>query len=96
MFSTSFVTTAPAAIRAFSPIVTPGSIVAFAPMLAPFFIKTGSSLKILFFDFGYLSLQNAAFGPMKTSSSIVMPSYNETPFLIVTLSPILTSFSIKQ
>ena len=36
---TSFVTTAPAAIIAFSPITTPGRMVALAPMEAPLLIR---------------------------------------------------------
>ena len=36
---TDFVTTLPAPIMAFSPIVTPARIVEFAPILAPFFIS---------------------------------------------------------
>ena len=41
------------------------------------------------------SLQNVAFGPMNTSSSIRRPSQIWTPHFIVTLSPITTSFSIN-
>jgi hypothetical protein len=38
---TSLVTTAPAPIIAFSPIITPASIVALEPIEAPFFTKVG-------------------------------------------------------
>ena len=94
--ATSFVTIAPAPIIAFSPMITPGKMVAFAPIDAPFLIQIPSKQKFLFFDLGYLSLQNVTFGPINTSSSTFIPSHIWTPHLIVTLSPISTSFSIKQ
>lgn len=92
----SFATTLPAAMRAFCPMVTPGSMVAFAPILTPFLMMTDSSLKFLFLDFGYLSLQKLTFGPIKTLSYMRTPSHNCTPHFMVTLSPIMTSFSMKQ
>ena len=44
---------------------------------------------------GYLSLVKVALGPMNTSSSILMASHRYTPHLMVTLLPIITSFSMK-
>src|ERR1035437_1380937 len=41
------------------------------------------------------SLVKVALGPMKTSSSMVIPSQSWTPHLIVTRSPICTSFSMN-
>lgn len=92
----SLTTTLPAATMAFSPMVTPGKIVTFAPILAPFLMTTASHLKFLFFDLGYLSLQKLTFGPIKTSSSMRTPSQSYTPLFIVTLSPMMTSFSMKR
>ncbi|MNP65702.1 hypothetical protein D3C76_1613190 [compost metagenome] len=41
------------------------------------------------------SLAKVALGPMKTSSATRIPSQRKTPDLMVTLSPISTSFSMK-
>lgn len=70
----SFVTIAPAPIIAFSPMVMPGKIVAFAPMLAPFLIIVLENSSGYCLDLGYLSLQKVTLGPIKTLSSIVIPS----------------------
>src|SRR5699024_10934175 len=94
-FLTFFVTMLPAAIIAFSPIVTPARIVEFARIDAPSLLIIFSSLKFLFPDFGYLSLQKVTFGPMNTLSSISIPSQIWTPFFMVTLFPIFTSFSMN-
>ena len=53
---TGFVTTLPAPIMAFSPIVTPARIVEFAPILAPFFISVFDSFQSGFFERGNKSL----------------------------------------
>ena len=71
-------------------------MVEFAPM------ETLSSTNVFknssggFLDFGNLSFVKVTFGPIKTLFPMVMPSQICTPFLIVTLSPIYTSFSMKQ
>jgi hypothetical protein len=67
-------------------MVIPASIVAFAPIEAPFFIVVFLSSKFLFLDLGNKSLVKVTFGPMKTSSSIVIPSQICTPGFMVTLS----------
>ena len=71
---TSFVTMLPAAIIAFSPIIIPGRIVAFAPIDAPFFTTVCKNFSGYFFERGYKSFVNVTFGPMKTLSSIQIPS----------------------
>lgn len=67
-----------------------------SPYARAFLMMTGWSVKFLFLDFGYLSLQKLTFGPINTLSSTRTPSQSCTPHFIVTLSPIITSFSIKQ
>ena len=78
---------------AFFPIVIPGRIVAFAPIEDPSLSKILENLFGLTLDLGYLSFDNVAFGPMNTLFSTVVPSQRYTPHFIVTLSPIMTSFS---
>src|SRR3989304_4883580 len=79
---TSFVTTLPAPIIAFSPIVTLLSMVAPDPTDAPFFTTIGSTFQSFsvcnspedVVARGYVSLINVTPCPMKTLSSIVTPS----------------------
>jgi len=96
LLATSFVTTAPAPIIAFFPILTPGKIVAPPPIVAPsqivvfgYFFALLSLSRLLL---GYKSLVKVTLGPIKTLSSMKMELKILTPFLIVTLSPITTSF----
>ena len=92
-FGTSLVTTAPAATPAFSPTITPGQIVALAPIRAFFLISTGfNSSSFLYLGFKpWLTERRYAPGPIKTSSSIVIPPKSTiiTFELIKTRSPIL-------
>ena len=92
---TSCVTTLPIPIIAFSPMVIPPMIEEPPPIVAPFLIVIGSKSKGRF-ERGYLSLVNVTFEPINALSSIVIPSHICTPFFIVTLLPIRTSFSIIQ
>lgn len=55
-------------------MVMPGKIVAFAPMLAPFLTIVLENSSGYCLDLGYLSLQKVTLGPIKTLSSIVIPS----------------------
>ena len=57
--STSFVTTAPAAMIAPSPIVTPGKIVALEPIQTLFPILIGAAIRLALF-FGFSSWFNVA------------------------------------
>lgn len=93
---TSLVTTLPAAMNAFSPMVIPGRITLPAPMVAPLHTLVFSNVQSLFFDLGNISLVKVTFEPIITLSSSVMPSQTCTPHLMVTLFPISTSFSIRQ
>ena len=68
---TSLVTTDPAPIREFLPMVT-GSITDPAPILAPCLIVVLSSLQSALI-LGYLSLVKVTCGPINTSSSILTP-----------------------
>ena len=92
---TSFVTTDPAAIIAFSPIVIPQSIVELAPIDAPFFTVVGITFQPGLTARGFLSFVKHTCGPMKTSSSIVTPLGIKTKGSIAHLSPIVTSFCIS-
>lgn len=92
---TSWVTMLPAAIIAFSPMVMPGRMVALAPMLAPFFMVVCGKESGYCFERGKRSLVNVALGPIKTLSSMRMPSHSCTPLLTVTLLPTMTSFSMR-
>lgn len=93
---TSFVTTEPAPIRAYSPISTPQMIVAFAPIVAPFLTTVFLNSAFLFRKLlGLITLVKTIEGPRKTSSSIVTPSYKETLFCIFTLLPTTTFRSTK-
>src|SRR5262249_43113441 len=88
---TSRVTTAPAPMNAYSPIVTPQTIVQLAPKVAPRRTKVGRSSSIRRISLrGLNTLVKTIDGPQNTSSSRVTPSYTETLFWILTPSPILT------
>src|SRR6185312_286641 len=71
---TSLNTTLPAPIIAFSPITIPGKIVALAPIEAPAFTTVLKKISGYCFDRGFKSLVKVALGPMKTLSSMVIPS----------------------
>src|SRR5260370_10939365 len=79
---TLFVTTLPAPIIAFSPIVTPARIVTPDPIEAPFLTNVVAALQSasvwrppsLVVARGYKSLMNVTPCPMNTPSSIVTPS----------------------
>ena len=72
---TSRVTTAPAAMNADSPIVTPQTIVAFAPMVAPWRTTVGSMLaRRSTVARGLRTFVNTAEGPTNTSASRATPS----------------------
>jgi len=92
---TFFVTTEPAPIKAFSPMVIPGSNVEPASTEAPLQILVLSSFQSGFYALGYISLVNVTLEPIITLSSNSMPSHTCTPHLMVTLFPNFTSFSIK-
>ncbi len=89
------VITAPAPIIALLPMVRPGRIVALAPIDAPRCTIVGGYLVRWRRLRGIGSLVNVALGPTKTSSSSRTPSHTCTPHLIVTRSPITTSFSMN-
>ncbi|MOA24210.1 hypothetical protein D3C78_1448830 [compost metagenome] len=91
----SQVTTEPAPIIAYLPMVFPATIVAFAPI-------DDHSSKAVFkntsgycFDLGLKSLVNVTLGPINTLSLTLTPSQMYTPDFTVTLFPKTTSFSIK-
>src|SRR5689334_553956 len=90
---TSLVTTAPAPTKQYSPSVVPQTIVAFAPIDEP---RRTSVLRYSFLRDtwlrGFITLVNTIDGPQKTSSSRMTPSYNETLFWILQLSPMRTPF----
>ncbi len=71
---TSRVTTAPAPIIDRSPMVSPGRMVAFAPIEAPFRIRVRGSFRGCCVLRGNRSFVKVALGPMKTSSSTLIPS----------------------
>src|SRR5881409_1324493 len=81
---TSRVTTAPAPTIARSPITMPGRMVVLAPMEAPRFTNVCTNVGGYCLLRGNASLVKVALGPMKTSSSMVIPSHNWTPHLTVT------------
>src|SRR6202035_346036 len=95
--ATSRATTAPAATKAYAPMVTPHTTVAFAPMVAPRRTRVGShpSGPRLMAARGRRSLVKMALGPTKTSSSIVTLFQTSTAFLIVTPEPITAPPSTK-
>lgn len=86
----------PAPITAFLPIFIPPMKVEPAPIETPSSIFVTRNSTGYFFVLGYLSLIKVTFGPIKTLFPILSPSHKYTPLLTVTLSPIMTSFSIKQ
>ena len=70
----SLVTTVPAPIKAYLPMVFPQIIVALAPMLAPFLTKVVLSSPIRGIALlGFIRLVKTIDGPQKTSSSKVTP-----------------------
>ena len=72
---TSFVTTAPAAMKAYSPIVWPQTMVALAPIVAPRLTSVGRNSFLRSISArGLLTLVNTQDGPQKTPSSSVTPS----------------------
>src|SRR5207302_5373381 len=93
---TSRLTTAPAATKAYSPIVVPHTIVQLAPMLAPRFtrVRRYSFLRTIWLR-GLMTLVNTMEGPQKTSSSNSTPVYSETLFWILTLFPMRTLFDTR-
>src|SRR2546423_14585708 len=83
-------------MNAYSSRVTPQTIVALAPMLVPRFTNVClySLLRETWLR-GLMTLVNTIDGPQNTSSSRITPSYTETLFWILTLSPITTSRATK-
>ena len=80
-------------MKAKRPIVTPQTTVAFAPIVAP--RRTRVRRYSLFRDTalrGLYTLVKTMDGPQNTSASSSTPSYNETLFWILALSPITTPF----
>ena len=69
------VTTAPAPMKAYSPMVWPHTTVALAPMVAPRFtmVRRYSFLRLTWLR-GLLTLVNTIDGPQNTSSSSVTAS----------------------
>ena len=91
------VTTAPAPINAYSPILFPHTIVAFAPILTPFRTIVLEYSPLLFMALlGLITLVKTIEGPKKTSSSQVTPVYIDTLFWILTFCPKMTSGDITQ
>ena len=89
--STSFVTTAPAPIKQYSPKVMPQIIVELAPSVAPFFTRVGrNSFFFSIMDRGFKTFVKTVLGPQKTSSSIVTESKILTLFCTLQLLPINT------
>src|SRR5437763_16050548 len=79
--ATSFVTTLPAPMNAYSSRVMPQTIVALAPIVAP--RRTSVRLYSFFLEMcarGLTTLVKTIDGPQKTSSSSSTPSYTETLF----------------
>src|SRR5262245_8053824 len=91
--ATSCVTTAPAATNAYSPSVTPHTTVALAPIVAPrrTSVRAYSCLRETWLR-GLTTFVNTMDGPQNTSSSRITPSYNDTLFWILQLSPMRTRF----
>ncbi|MOA29697.1 hypothetical protein D3C78_1507290 [compost metagenome] len=89
------VTTDPAPIIAYLPIVFPAIIVALAPMEDHSSRIVVKNVSGYCFDLGLRSLVNVTFGPINTLSLTVTPSHIYTPDFTVTLFPITTSFSIN-
>src|ERR1019366_231921 len=92
---TSLVTTAPAPTMSFSPMVSPGRMVALAPMDAPRLTRVRAKRAGCCPLRGKGSLEKVALGPTNTSSCSVTPSQTWTPHLMVTRSPMRTSFSMN-
>ena len=88
-------TTLPAPITEYFPIELPALIVLFAPMEAPFLIFVFTDFSGYCFDLGTKSLVKVTFGPIKTSSSMVIPFHICTPDFTVIFDPNTTSSSIK-
>jgi hypothetical protein len=70
-----------------------GSITEPPPILAPLLTIVFNSFQSLLL-FGYLSLVNVTWGPMKTSSSMTTPVGIKVNALILTLLPMTTPSSI--
>jgi hypothetical protein len=89
---TSRVTTAPAPTNACAPIVNPHTTTTPAPSVAPTWTSVGrkSSRLRLLAERGRRSFVNRTPGPRNTSSSMITPSNNMTPFFTVTRLPIVT------
>src|SRR6266436_7811000 len=70
---TARITTAPAPMKAYRPMVTPQTIVALAPMVALFRIRvsTRESADFLIYARGFGSLVSTQLGPRETLSSTV-------------------------
>ena len=89
---TFFVTTLPAAITEFSPIVTFGSIVTHPPIITLLFINVG----VRHLLWGNLSFKRLLFGPMKTS----LPSLHSFDIVtwacIMQFLPMMTFFPMSQ
>ncbi len=94
---TSFVTTAPAAAKAYSPISVPQTTTVPAPRVAPrrTVVDSSTSGPRLIAERGRRSLVNSTLGPRNTSSSQVTPVNTSVPFLTVTLSPSTAPVSTK-
>src|SRR6266702_3174835 len=95
--ATSWTTTAPAATKAWRPMVTSHTTVALAPTVAPRRTSVGTSSSGAFLKptRGVRSLVNTMLGPRNTSSSTVTRSQTSTAFLTVTRSPSRAPPSMK-
>jgi hypothetical protein len=71
---TSFVTTAPAAMKQYSPSLLPQTMVALAPIVAPRFTSVGRNSFLRSISArGFMTLVKTQEGPQKTPSSTVTP-----------------------
>ena len=78
-----------------APMRTPGRIVAFAPTEAPLSTTVSGNDGRWRLERGKMSLVKVAFGPTNTELPSLMPSQSCTPDLMVTKSPMTTSFSMN-
>ena len=93
---TDLVTTAPAPTIDPRPIRIPGNNTAPPPIDAPVSTVVFKNRSGYTLERGNLSFVKVTLGPIKTSSSMETPSHKYTPDLIVTRSPMVTSFSTKH